>query len=264
MQVQYPEQLDNVAEEHKPQDQETKDQCATRRNRTSYTLAQVTSLEGLFGRAKYLSRYHRILVSQQLKLTEQQVRVWFQNRRKKFKKDYENCPDTLNLLQTSKVLRSTDIDDKELLQVEQPSNGQQEPLLPHHHQQTLIPHQQMQQPMMPQQPMYYPEMQRRPSVHPYFPANQQLGVVLRRVPPLMSSGAPVAVIRASDLYRDSFAPDYASSCRFKLNVEPMHLQQLKQQLYPSVQMIQPQQHQQLQIFPEDYRMSTLAKTLTRV
>ncbi|XP_023245285.1 homeobox protein DLX-6-like [Copidosoma floridanum] len=242
----------------------TEDKKKARQPKLTGFILSVTSLEGLFGRAKYLSRYHRILVSQQLKLTEQQVRVWFQNRRIKFKKDYENCPDTLNILDKSKVLRSTDIDDKEFLQVEQPSNGQQEPFLPHHHQQTLIPHQRMQQPMMPQQLMYFPEMQRRPSFHPYFSANQKLGVVLRCVPTQMSSRAPVAVIRASDLYRDSFASDYASSCTLKLNVEPMHLQQLKQQLYPSVQMIQPQQHQQLQIFPEDYRMSTLAKTLTRV
>ncbi|CAH1117270.1 unnamed protein product, partial [Phaedon cochleariae] len=61
-----------------------------KRPRTAFTAAQIKSLEGEFERNKYLSVAKRCQLSKTLKLTETQIKIWFQNRRTKWKRKYTN------------------------------------------------------------------------------------------------------------------------------------------------------------------------------
>ncbi|KAG6802557.1 homeobox protein ceh-19 [Apis mellifera caucasica] len=61
-----------------------------KRPRTAFTAAQIKSLEAEFERNKYLSVTKRLQLSKSLKLTETQIKIWFQNRRTKWKRKYTN------------------------------------------------------------------------------------------------------------------------------------------------------------------------------
>jgi len=71
----------------------------SRRVRTAFTYEQLVALENKFRQTRYLSVCERLALALALRLTETQVKIWFQNRRTKWKKlnpglDVNSAPTT--------------------------------------------------------------------------------------------------------------------------------------------------------------------------
>uniref|UniRef100_A0A3P8XQ17 Homeobox domain-containing protein n=1 Tax=Esox lucius TaxID=8010 RepID=A0A3P8XQ17_ESOLU len=70
--------------------------CAKpRRARTAFTYEQLVALENKFRSTRYLSVCERLNLALSLSLTETQVKIWFQNRRTKWKKQNPGADSTM-------------------------------------------------------------------------------------------------------------------------------------------------------------------------
>ncbi|KAJ8015053.1 hypothetical protein DPEC_G00022140 [Dallia pectoralis] len=65
-------------------------QRSCRRIRTIYTDEQLTKLEEVFCKQRYMTGTEKMLLASSLGLTKTQIKVWFQNRRTRWRKSHEN------------------------------------------------------------------------------------------------------------------------------------------------------------------------------
>uniref|UniRef100_A0A1I7TIJ1 Homeobox domain-containing protein n=1 Tax=Caenorhabditis tropicalis TaxID=1561998 RepID=A0A1I7TIJ1_9PELO len=77
---------DESTRQKSPVEEKSSRKLKMRRARTAFTYEQLVALENKFKVSRYLSVCERLSLAIQLQLSETQVKIWFQNRRTKWKK----------------------------------------------------------------------------------------------------------------------------------------------------------------------------------
>ncbi|XP_017214099.1 homeobox protein HMX3-B [Danio rerio] len=79
--------------------------CRKKKTRTVFSRAQVFQLESTFDLKRYLSSSERAGLAASLHLTETQVKIWFQNRRNKWKRQIAAELESASLSHAHRVVR---------------------------------------------------------------------------------------------------------------------------------------------------------------
>ncbi|XP_037952536.1 homeobox protein DLX-2 [Teleopsis dalmanni] len=87
--------IEDSKSEAASEDESNSNDDRKKRPRTAFSASQIKALESEFERGKYLSVAKRTALAKQLHLTETQIKIWFQNRRTKWKRKYTADVETL-------------------------------------------------------------------------------------------------------------------------------------------------------------------------
>lgn len=72
-----------------------------KRKRMTYSRKQLIELEKEFHLNHFLKKDRRIMLAKDLSLTERQIKIWFQNRRMKYKRDNLKTKETKETTENS-------------------------------------------------------------------------------------------------------------------------------------------------------------------